>query len=136
MDATYIGSGAADENRLCTVFARTFVLGEPTPIDDLPAAFIQKLKGNGTFTVEGDLKKIPRAQLAAGKIPLLEGDVLIPEGWRELTWFKMAALAKEIDDGKRPENKERAEAIIEEEIGRRELRQNTANLIAARQADA
>lgn len=64
MKATYIGTGAQDDNLLCTVFGRDFPLGEAVEVSDMDDSVKERLRGNGTFTTDDPPAKAPAAPKA------------------------------------------------------------------------
>lgn len=72
MKATYIGTGARDDDLDCTIFGRTFRLGETVDLTDpdlgAPVTKEQQilLQGNPTFETDGDPEDPPGAKKKRG----------------------------------------------------------------------
>lgn len=70
MKATYIGTGARDDDVLCRVFGMDFPLNEAVDTSDLPAEQQALLDGNPTFTTD---TKPPKAKPAPAPAPADNG---------------------------------------------------------------
>lgn len=91
---------------------RQLEAGEVLPIhDDL----VDALHRDG-YIEEADQAEIDAA--GSGAV-ILDPPVEIPDDWETLHWFKLRALAAQLNDGGAPKDKLGAEALIRAELARR-----------------
>lgn len=114
-DATYIGTADDRETELVKVFGLEFPKGEAVDVSGLTDARLAKLRGNGTFAVDGD-----PMWAATSVAELNPGAVEIPADWDGLPFQALAALARKIDPSlDRTAKKDECIGVIEIELGRR-----------------
>lgn len=64
MKATYVGTGARDDDIVCSVFGREFTLNEALDVSDLTEEQQALLDGNPTFETDSKPKKASAAPSA------------------------------------------------------------------------
>ena len=114
MEARFIGDPSADGDgpRKLTYRGETFEHGKWRAVTDELGA---KLAGSSHYEVRGNALDHDGDGEAGGSLPADPAVVDIPDGWRDLHWQTLRALASKVA-GAPVANKDEAVAMIETEL--------------------